>query len=117
MCIRDSLETAFARSDHLPAVVAAMEQAKLSPSALNAVQRTALLEQKNAGLAKRGRALFAALKPVDNAILQRFVNALKAKRDTNAGQAVFNQHCATCHRAHGIGFAVGPDLTAEFRLG
>ncbi|MBC8242796.1 MAG: c-type cytochrome [Verrucomicrobia bacterium] len=112
---RAILETAFARADHLPAVVAAMEQAKLPPSALNAVQRTALIGQKNAGLAKRARALLAAIKPVDDATLQRFVTALKAKRDTNAGQATFNQHCATCHRAHGIGFAVGPDLTAEFR--
>jgi putative membrane-bound dehydrogenase-like protein len=112
---RAILETAFTRSDHLPAVVAAMEQAKLAPSALNAVQRTALLAQKNAGLAKRAEALLATLKPLDDATLQRFLTALKVKRDTVAGQAVFSQHCAICHRAHGIGFAVGPDLTAEFR--
>ena len=112
---RAILETAFARSDHLPAVVVAMEQNKLSPPALNAVQRTALLGQKNAGFAKRAEALFATLKPVDDATLQRFVTALKAKRDTGAGQVIFSQHCAVCHRAHGIGFAVGPDLTSEFR--
>ena len=112
---RAILEMAFARSDHLPAVVSAMEQNKLAPSALNAVQRTALLGQKKAGLAKRARVLFATLKPVDDATLQRFVTALKAKRDTGAGQTTFSQHCATCHRAHGMGFAVGPDLTSEFR--
>ena len=112
---RAILETAFARSDHLPAVVVAMEQNKLSPPALNAVQRTALIGQKNASFAKRAEALFATLKPVDDATLKRFVTALKAKRDTGAGQVIFSQHCAVCHRAHGIGFAVGPDLTSEFR--
>ena len=112
---RAILGVAFARRDHLPAVVAAMEQRKLSPAALNAVQRTALLDQKNAGLAKRARALFATLEPVDDTTLQRFVTALKAKRNPAAGQVTFSQHCATCHRAHGAGFAVGPDLTSEFR--
>ena len=112
---RAILRAAFARRDHLPAVVSAMEQRKLSPAALNAVQRTALLDQKNAGLAKRARALFATLEPVDDATLQRFVTALKAKRNPAAGQVTFSQHCATCHRAHGVGFAVGPDLTSEFR--
>ena len=112
---RAILGAAFARRDHLPAVVTAMEQGKLAVSALNAVQRNTLLEQPDDGLAKRARALFATLKPVDDATLQRFVTALKAKRDTGAGQVTFSQHCATCHRAHGIGFAVGPDLTSEFR--
>ena len=114
MVRRAILETAFARSDHLPAVVMAMEQNKLPTPALNAVQRTALLSQKNAGFAKRAEALFATLKPIDDTTLQRFVTALKAKRDTGAGQVTFSQHCAVCHRAHGIGFAVGPDLTSEF---
>ena len=52
---------------------------------------------------------------MDDATLQRFVTALKAKRNPAAGQVTFSQHCATCHRAHGVGFAVGPDLTSEFR--
>ena len=31
------------------------------------------------------------------------------------GERVFRDHCATCHQAHGLGFAVGPDLGAEFQ--
>jgi hypothetical protein len=41
--------------------------------------------------------------------------ALKSERDPTAGEAAFRQHCATCHQAHGIGFAVGTDPTSEFR--
>ena len=112
---RAILGIAFARRDHLPAVVTAMEQQKISPAVLNAVQRDTLLGQSTAGLAKRARALFATLPPVDDKLLQRFVAALADKRDTAHGRQVFTQHCSICHRAHGIGFAVGPDLTAEFR--
>jgi putative heme-binding domain-containing protein len=32
----------------------------------------------------------------------------------DAGGKVFRDKCATCHLAHDVGFAVGPDLTAEF---
>jgi putative membrane-bound dehydrogenase-like protein len=111
---RAILTTAFARTDYLPAVVSAMEQMKLPPAALNAIQRSALLEQKG-DLGKRAQKLFATLKPVDRATMDKFVAALKSERDPASGQAVFSQHCATCHKAHGTGFAVGPDLTSEFR--
>ncbi len=112
---RAILGAAFARRDHLPAVVVALEQQKFSAAALNAVQRNTLLKQPDADLAKRVKALFATLEPVDDKLLQRFTAALDNKRDTAHGREVFTQHCSICHRAHGIGFAVGPDLTAEFR--
>ena len=28
---------------------------------------------------------------------------------------MFREKCATCHQAHGLGHAVGPDLSAEFQ--
>ena len=31
------------------------------------------------------------------------------------GQQVFREKCASCHQAHGLGHAVGPDLSAEFQ--
>lgn len=111
---RAILETAFARTGNLPAVVAALEEKRLPSSALDAVQRVALTGQKGAP-GERAKAVFATLKPVDPVAVERFIAALKAERNPAAGEAVFRQHCATCHEAHGIGFAVGPDLTSEFR--
>jgi len=58
------------------------------------------------------------LKPaqaVDEKTLQKFLDALKNPRDPANGSQVHRTHCATCHRAHGVGHAVGPDLAAEFR--
>lgn len=40
--------------------------------------------------------------------------ALQQKPDLDAGKALFQSICAACHRSHGLGVAVGPDLDAEF---
>ena len=47
--------------------------------------------------------------------MEKFITALESERNTESGKAVFSRHCATCHKAHGLGFSVGPDLTSEFR--
>ncbi|WP_395740067.1 PVC-type heme-binding CxxCH protein [Prosthecobacter sp.] len=41
--------------------------------------------------------------------------ALKDKPDLEAGRTLFTGVCASCHRSHGIGTSVGPDLDAEFQ--
>lgn len=41
--------------------------------------------------------------------------ALKRKPDIEAGRLLFQAVCGACHRSHGIGVAVGPDLDAEFQ--
>ena len=108
------LKAAFARTGNLPSVVNAMERNYISPTALNAMQRSALLEQQGE-FTKRVRDLFAKLKPVDSATMEKFITALESERNPESGKAVFSRHCATCHKAHGLGFSVGPDLTSEFR--
>jgi putative membrane-bound dehydrogenase-like protein len=44
---------------------------------------------------------------------ERYVKALKGKRDHKRGKALFQNTCAACHQVRGIGKAVGPDLTGE----
>lgn len=41
--------------------------------------------------------------------------ALKQKPDVEEGRTLFQGICAACHRSHGLGVAVGPDLDAEFQ--
>ena len=43
------------------------------------------------------------------------LEALKQKPDLAEGKALFTGVCGACHKSHGIGFAVGPDLDAEFQ--
>ena len=41
--------------------------------------------------------------------------ALKEKPDIEQGRLLFQGMCGICHRSHGLGVAVGPDLDAEFQ--
>ena len=109
------LQAAFARHDHFPAVVSAIEKKQVAASALNAIQRATLLQHPDAALRKRAAGLLRSSVSVDIKTLERFMAALKKPRNVVNGKKVYRTHCATCHRAHGVGFTVGPDLAAEFR--
>src|SRR5262249_36540933 len=43
-------------------------------------------------------------------VLEQYQAAVPMKGDPRKGQEIFRQHCATCHRLHGIGVHVGPDI-------
>lgn len=43
------------------------------------------------------------------------IAALKQKPDIEEGRTMFASVCGACHRSHGVGFSVGPDLDAEFQ--
>ncbi|MFN7563177.1 MAG: PVC-type heme-binding CxxCH protein, partial [Prosthecobacter sp.] len=43
------------------------------------------------------------------------LEALKQKPDLAEGKTLFTAMCGACHKSYGIGFAVGPDLDAEFQ--
>ncbi|WP_197169485.1 PVC-type heme-binding CxxCH protein [Novipirellula galeiformis] len=45
-----------------------------------------------------------------HALLETYRSVNPADGDQSRGQAIFTQHCATCHRVKGIGNQVGPDL-------
>jgi putative heme-binding domain-containing protein len=42
--------------------------------------------------------------------VEDFQEALLLDADLENGQRIFNERCASCHRANGEGFALGPDL-------
>jgi len=47
--------------------------------------------------------------------LPEFIAALKGKPSIEEGRTLFTGVCGTCHRSHGIGFVVGPELDGEFQ--
>ncbi len=114
--VREAIvEAVFSRRDRLPAVVDALEKKTLLASALTAVQRVALLEIKDAALRQRAAGLLKSVSGANEETFRRFAAGLAGKRDLLRGEKVFRDKCGTCHQAHGIGVAVGPDLTAEFQ--
>jgi putative membrane-bound dehydrogenase-like protein len=109
------LDAMFARRERLPALLEALENRVLPVSALTAFQRLTLLEHDQAAIRERAARLMPRFNPANDATFQRFAAALGGPRDPARGEQVFREHCATCHLVRGIGFAVGPDLGAEFQ--
>lgn len=78
-----------------------LEDTKPLASKIDVPAPTAPTAEQLAGLQKR---------------LPEFVAALENKAPNfDEGRALFTGVCSTCHRAQGVGFAVGPDLDAEFQ--
>jgi putative membrane-bound dehydrogenase-like protein len=102
------------RYEYLPLVLDAIEANTLPATALSAVQRHGILEARDRKVRARATKLFGALKGPSPELVATFTKALAEKRDLAAGAIVFREKCATCHLAHEVGVAVGPDLTAEF---
>jgi putative membrane-bound dehydrogenase-like protein len=112
--VREAILSAlFAHKERVEAVMSAIETEAIPAAALSAVQRRELLENGDAGLRKRAAQRLTAKRTVDERTLKRFAAALETPGDASRGEQVFRAKCATCHRAHGIGAEVGPDLTAE----
>ena len=78
-----------------------LEDTKPLASKIDVPAPTAPTAEQLAGLQKR---------------LPEFVAALENKApNLDEGRTLFTGVCSTCHRAQGVGFAVGPDLDAEFQ--
>ena len=105
----------LARRERWSALLDALEQGKLPTAGLSAVQRNTLLEQRDAAGRERATRLFPSSSGVKNEQLERYLAALSRPRDLGRGRELFQQHCATCHAMRSEGFAVGPDLSAEFQ--
>ena len=114
--VRDAILTAIlSRRDRYGQVLDLVEKQVLPAAVLSAAQRTALLEASDAVVRERARALLTSAGLEDPQAFARYAAALQGTRDPVRGGELFRQNCGKCHRAHGVGFAVGPDLSAEFQ--
>jgi len=109
------LDAVFARRERLSALLDAIEQKSVAPVLLSAVQRNQLLTDKDGAVRSRAALLLKVASPDSLAAFPRFAAALREPRDPAHGQQVFKEICGKCHQAHGIGVAVGPDLSSEFQ--
>ena len=77
-----------------------LEETKPLPQQAEVPVPAAPSAEQNAAWEKRVPALLAAL---------------KEKPDLEEGRVLFQSICGACHKSHGIGVSVGPDLDAEFQ--
>jgi len=108
------LDAVFARSDRMPALLEALAKQTIPVASLSAFQRQLLVENDSGAVSGLARVILANASRATNAY-PAFAAALQQPRDAQHGEQVFRDHCATCHKVRGLGFAVGPDLGAEFQ--
>jgi putative membrane-bound dehydrogenase-like protein len=113
--VRDVILTQLLNyEENMTRVLEAIEDGRLTTMAFSPIERRLLLDAKDAEVRTRAARLLEASRGPSPELLDVYIRALSGKRDPTAGKAIFQEKCATCHQAHGLGFAVGPNLTAEF---
>jgi putative heme-binding domain-containing protein len=108
------LDALCSRQDRLPLLLRAIEEKVVDASSLPPIRQTRLLENPDARIRDRAKALLAPRVTSEERkkVLQRYQASLRLKPDSKRGKEVFEQQCLKCHALNGTGFAVGPDLAA-----
>lgn len=107
----EALEALFARSARVEALLAGLEEGRLSASVVETSRRQRLLDHPDPRVAERAKAIFGKSANADRAeVLQRYASAVAAPGDVARGRAVFRKECANCHRLEGEGHEIGKDL-------
>ncbi|MEK7684992.1 MAG: PVC-type heme-binding CxxCH protein [Verrucomicrobiota bacterium] len=107
-----ALDAIFRRQQRLAALLDAMESGSFPPQSLDSLRRSQLLTFSDEKTRRRAESLLArqVTDPNRQEVLARFQAALAGSRDTQHGQALFQEHCVKCHSVQGQGGQIGPDL-------
>jgi putative heme-binding domain-containing protein len=117
-----AVATLAAHASSALALVAALESGTISREDVSAYVARQLLEFDNAELSRRLQDAWGQVRASSADRRQRLesyateltTDAL-ASADASRGRALFQQHCAKCHKLFGEGASIGPDLTGAQR--
>jgi putative membrane-bound dehydrogenase-like protein len=109
---RELLTACFGTSKGPAAVLERLEKGAIRAVEIEAHHRDALTKNPSGEFRKRAR---EALQPKNAEEVEKTIATLYAKietlqADVDRGEKVYRTSCATCHRLHGQGFDVGPNL-------
>jgi putative heme-binding domain-containing protein len=109
---REATEALLRQPDRIRALLDAVEAGRVKPSDIDPLRSRQLVNHAQPDIRKRATKLLQGNLPADRKeVLARYQAALKLTGDARRGQAVYQKHCATCHRVAGIGKSVGPELS------
>ena len=107
---QELLNALFSRTDWTEAVLAALEQGRLSPGELGTLQQQKLLNNSVASVRERSAHLFAAINSDRKKILEAYRDVAALQGDRAKGHELFTKNCSICHHLRGEGQSTGPDL-------
>ncbi len=102
------------------ALMKAVAEKKVPAGAVNVNQVRRMLASKDAELAKQVKAVWGTVREGRSGEREKVVREMqqllnKVPGDAKRGIVVFKNVCAQCHKIHGEGQDVGPDLTSNGR--
>ncbi|MBI1317610.1 MAG: c-type cytochrome [Candidatus Hydrogenedens sp.] len=101
------MEFLFSKPGSVQALLAAMESGAVPLGLLDSTRWYQMMMDEDEDIRARASALHTAV-PVDLDAV--FSEALALQGEPQRGKLVYEANCAQCHRAGGVGHAVGPDL-------
>jgi putative membrane-bound dehydrogenase-like protein len=102
-----------ARTGLAEALLNAVETGAVARADIPAAIREKLMNHRNSALRERAaKSLAVSPTPARAKALAEFQPTLKLTGDPGRGRALFEKSCAACHALGGLGYPVGPDLTA-----
>ncbi|MBX3412197.1 MAG: c-type cytochrome [Pirellulales bacterium] len=115
-----AIELLVSRQSWGRALLEAIAAKRVPAEALNVGQVRQLLASKDDDIAQRVRETWGTLRSERNPEREQVIRRVRALLErepgnAEAGVAVFTRVCAECHRLHGAGKDVGPDLTLNGR--
>jgi putative membrane-bound dehydrogenase-like protein len=111
---REVLSACLSKPATVAGIVERLEKGDIRPVELELQHREALLKHPSAALRDRAKQVFASKVSEDREKLieETWTKVQTLKGDPVAGEKVYQTTCATCHRLHGQGFDVGPNLAS-----
>lgn len=115
-----AIELLTQRASWARALLKQVEQKKIPAGAINVNQVKKMLALKDTELSKHVTAVWGTLREDRNPQREKIVTDMrnllkKTPGDPKAGVEVFKKLCAQCHKIHGEGQEVGPDITSNGR--
>ena len=107
---QEVIEALFSRPDQINKFLDLLEQGEIQVSELAAHHREQLLENENAAVRERAKKLFATKADFEKLIRELNGKVLHLRGDPVRGEKAYMENCMICHRHHGQGYNVGPDL-------
>jgi len=111
---REVLSACLSKPATVVGIVERLEKGEIRPVELEPQQRDALLKNPSVGIRDRVKKAIASKTSDEREVLinETLEKISKLKGDPIAGEKVYQTTCATCHRLHGQGYDVGPNLSS-----
>ena len=106
----EALNLLFRKQSSTAALVNALEQGKLPSAQIDTAHQQKLLTHADAAIRARATQLFTATNADRAKVVKEYAVVADLAGNAEKGAALFQQHCAICHRLRGLGSEVGPDL-------